>query len=252
MKFDRIIEGMIKAFAGAQLGGKEDDPKLAELDGGVLTVALLLAALDGTILPEEYAAFRTLAKKCRGGSTKNVRALLDAALPVAGQLMMMAQVGVYSEKERLAAFLSSASKALPNGFADGTLADLRRAFALWVTVGVADGKFSLAEKEALTGLEWHYAAVRAKNGRRGDAASTKHSFRLLEPDFLAKAEKIAKDLMVPAKKAKAEAALDELIALAPTVEDGGKTVVAPASGIAVNLAEMAIIGLMTVVAQKGI
>jgi len=264
MKFDKLIEVVTKAFPRVKLGGKKDDPKLAALDRGVLTVALLLAALDGTILPEEFAAFRSLAKSCRGGSAKNVRALLDAALPAAGQLMMMAQTGVYSEKERLAAFLAAAAKALPDGFVDGSLADLRRAFVLWVTVGVADGKFSTAEKEAVSALEWHYAAVRAhrtaaalsgSNGRpssparEGTGSTGISSFRLLEPDFLARAEKAASDLAVPAKRAKAEAVLDELIAKVEIVDGAGEKSIRSASQIAVNLATMAIIGFMTAVTK---
>lgn len=280
MKLDKILEAAAKAFAGVKPGGRKGDPELAELDRGVLTVGLLLAALDGTVLPEEYAAFRTLAKRCRGGSAKNVRALLDAALPAAGRLMAMAQVGVYSEKERLAAFLSAAAKALPCGFANGSMADLRRAFALWVTMGISDGEFSAVEKSAVTALERHYAVARAKDSRRGsspegrgrdvpvasekeeasisrrdeDVASTGHgkrslkpNFRLLEPDFLKKAEKIARDLAVPAKKAKAEAALDGLIASVPTVDGKGKPVVLPANGIALKLAAMAMIGLATTI-----
>jgi len=239
MKFIKILETAAKTFAGAKLGGKRSDPKLAELDRDVLTVGLLVAALDGTILPDEYAAFRTLARKCRGGTAKNVRALLDAALPAAGQLMAMAQVGVYSEKERLAAFLSAAAKALPSGFAIGSMADLRRAFALWVTVGVADGEFTAAEKAALTALEWHYAVARAQKATKGDAGS----FRLLEPDFLKKAEKIARDLAVPSKRAKAELLLEELIASVPTVDDKGEMVIRPAHGIAVKLTMMTMIGL---------
>jgi len=236
MKYDRILEAVAKRFAGTRLGGAKGDPKLAALDRGVLTVALLVAALDGTVLPAEYAAFRTLAKKCRGGTAENVRALFEEALPEVGRLMMMAQVGVYSEKERLAAFLAAATRALPDGFAGGSMADVRRAFALWVTVGVADGAFSAAEREAVTALEWHYAVVRAKGGRRG-------GFRLLEPDFLMKAEKAARDLSVPAKGAKAEAALGELIASVPAPDGAGATALRPASGVAVKLAMMALLGV---------
>jgi len=241
MKFDRIIDVAAKAFAGVKLGGKKSDKKLAELDRGVLTVGLLVAALDGTVLPEEYAAFETLAKRCRGGSAKNVRALLDAALPAADQLMAMAQVGAYSENERLAAFLMAAKKALPRGFADGSMADVRRAFVLWVAVGVADGTFSDAERRALTALEWHYSILRLKKNRRKNKP-----FRLLERDFLEKAEKVARDLAVPAKKSKAEAALGELIAMALVVDGQGKTVLVPAGGIAVNLASMAVVGLAAI------
>ena len=35
------------------------------MDFGVLTVAMMVASFDGTILPEELAAFRKLARDCR-------------------------------------------------------------------------------------------------------------------------------------------------------------------------------------------
>jgi len=233
MKFDKVLDTAAKTFAKVKLGGRKDDRKLAELDRGVLTVGLLVAALDGTILPEEYAAFEALAQKCRGGSAKNVRTLLDAALPQAGQLMAMAQVGVYPEAERLAAFLMAAKKVLPRGFADGSMADVRRAFALWVTVGVADGEFSDLEQAVLTALEWHYSILRLKKNRKKNLA-----FRLLERGFLAKAEKIARDLAAPAKRAKAEAALEELIAMVQVVDGEGRTILRPANDIAVKSANL--------------
>jgi len=236
MKFNKILETAAKTFAGVKLGGKKGDPKLAELDRGVLTVGLLVAALDGTIQPEEYAAFETLAKKCRGGSAKNVRTILDAALPLAGQLMAMAQVGVYSEKERVAAFLAAAEKSLPRGFADGSMADVRRAFALWVTMGLSDGTFCSVEKAAVEALRARFAEVAIVRAKKEEAreerlarlspahavayhnTSTRRAV-FLEPEFIARAEKIARDLAAPAKRAKAEAALDALIATMPTADD---------------------------------
>jgi len=240
MKFGGILDSVAKRFERVALGGRKSDPKLAELDRGVLTVGLLVSALDGTILPEEYASFRMLAKSCRGGSPKNVRALLDAALPAAGQLMAMAQVGDYSENERLAAFLSAAAKVLPRGFADGSMADVRRAFALWVTVGLADGAFTAIEKAAVTALEWHYAAVRAKKGAKKGRSVR---FRLLEPDFQGKVEKLARDLALPSRKAKAEAALGDLIASMPTVDATGKAAFAAANAVGAKLASSAPVGM---------
>jgi len=216
MKFDKVLESAAAAFARVKLGGRKSDPKLAALDRGVLTVGLLLAALDGEIFSAEYDAFQQLARKCRGGSEKNVRALLDAAMEKAGPLMMMAQSGLYAEKDRLAAFLAAATQAMPGGFANGSLADVRRAFALWVTVGVADGDFSKLERDALEALSWRFAAVRVDNGARKGVPK---SFRLFEMDFFEKAERIVRDLAKPAKREKAEAALEELVETVQT-DDG--------------------------------
>jgi len=203
MKFHKILGSAATVFSGVKLGGARD-PKLAALDRGVLSVGLMVAALDGAILPEEYEAFATLAMRCRGGSERNVRSLLDQALPPAGLLMAQAQVVTYSNDERLRTFVTAAEKALPSGFADGSRADLRRAFVLWVTIGVADGVFSDFEKAAVNALAWCFATARTK-GRKGAPAA------LLESDFLDKAERLATDLAMPTRRARAEAELEALI-----------------------------------------
>lgn len=226
MKVNKILTNIVDALGAIRLGGKRGDPKLAALDRGVLTVALLLSALDGAVLPEEYAAFEALAKKCRGATAKNVRILLDKALRDAGYLLALAQVGVYSEKERLAAFVRLAGEALPGGFADGSPVDVRRAFFLWTTMGVSDGVFSGIERAALEALVTRFAddryvhdVIQAERVAmhvplcRDDLARVLNVKRtsLLEPDFLIRAERIVRDLAVPAKRVRAEAAMDALI-----------------------------------------
>lgn len=230
MKFTKMLAAVADTLGAISLGGKRGDERLAALDRGVLTVALLLAALDGTVLPEEYAAFESLAKKCRGATAKNVRALLDKVLHDAGYLMAMAQVGVYSVKERLAVFVKLAEEALPGGFADGSLADVRRAFALWTTMGVSDGTFSGVERAALEGLVNRFAddryvhdVVQAERVAmhvplsRDDLTKVLNVRRtpVLEPDFLSRAERCVRDMAVPAKQPKAEAALETLICTVP-------------------------------------
>jgi len=240
MKFGKILAGVTQSLSGLKLGGKKSDPKLAELDRGVLEVALMVSALDGEILFEEYSAFVELAKKCRGYSAKNARQVLDRTLERAGYLMAMAQVGVYSEKERLDAFVKMATAALPGGFLYGSMADLRRAFALWVTMGVADGSFSDIERKAVGQLAALFAKMKleAAKERLELYKALSPTFRqaygydtrvsetpLLEENFLAKAEKIVRQLAVPARRAKAEEELAALIgSVEVTARDGSKTV----------------------------
>jgi len=207
------------------LGG---DEKLGALDRGILEVALMVAALDGTILPEEYASFERLARTCRGNTEKNVRACLDRALRAGGYLMAMAQVGAYTPEERVAAFVEAAADALPGGFDEGTPADVRRAFALWVAMGVSDGEFSEIERKAVEELVRHFSSIRQLKAASAAAASMSYaSYRpittadspilsstlsLLEADFLEKAERIVRDFAAPETRAAAEAALAALIA----------------------------------------
>jgi len=237
MKCPKLLDHVTKTLAGIQLGGKKSDPKLAALDRGVLQIALMVAALDGEILPSEYAAFESLVRKCRGYTAKNARELLDASVGKAGCLMAMAQIGAYSEKERLASFVEMAIDALPKGFAAGSLADLRRAFVLWTSMGLSDGAFSPIERAAVKALAESFARLRA--------GKSKKPVSLLEPAFFKRAESLILDLANASKRAKAEAALDELVAtVAVPTADG--VVVKASSSVAVRA------GLIALVAAAGL
>lgn len=210
-KINKLLEGVTKALSSVKVGGVKDDPALVDLDRGILAVALMVAGLDGTILPAEYAAFLSLAKTCRGASASFVRACLDAAAPLAGRLVVMAQTSAYDEKARLAVFVQTAQKVLPKRFSCGSLADLRRAFALWTAMAVADGTFSELERKALAALAAWCATVKTK----------KHEVSLLEPEFFDKAERIVRRLNSDARRAEAEMAFQEFVGTVEIPVTGG-------------------------------
>lgn len=223
MKFVKMLESTTKALSDVDVGGKRTDSSLVELDRGILQVALMVSGLDGTILPAEYEAFGEMAKRCRGASAKSVRALYDAAIVKAGQLAGMARSGVYSETDRLSAFVRLAAQAMPKGFGCGSLADLRRAVAFWIAMGVSDGAFSGMERKAIQVLVRRYALARAAKAKKFTA--------LLEPDFSAKVEKLLGDMYTPSKRARAEAALNALVSTVEVREKDAK-VIRPAKRVA--------------------
>jgi len=255
MRLDTILAGVARTLGTVKVGGAKGDPALAALDRGILSVALMVAGLDGTILPAEYAAFAQMAKSfaaTRGrtrsaASALSVRACLDAAAPHAGRLVVMAQTGAYDEKERLAALVQMAQEVLPRRFSCGSLADLRRALALWTAMAVADGTFSELERKALAALAaWCATVDRSRGGSprqnedgspsdltRQAAAST---VSLLEPDFFEKAEKIVRRLNSEAKRAEAEVALQEFVGTVESVAADGRRHALPAAGIALGIA----------------
>ncbi len=212
-KKNDILKPTAKAFTNAELGGKKSDKELATLDRGILEVALMIAGLDGTIFPEEYDAFAAMAKKCRGATAANTKAVYDSATAKAGQIVAMARSGLYSEAARLATFVKLAHDALPNGFACGSLADLRRAFALWIAMGVSDGAFSAFERRCVNMLVRRFALARA--------AKTKRFAPILESDFLMKAVKIFSEMEDAKKRKNAEQSLTELIAFVPVKTKSG-------------------------------
>ena len=164
------------------------------LDVAVAEIALMIAALDGCVRSEEFAAYQRIANRCQGLSDAERRRLLDDAVARAGRLLMMAQTGVYSESERLAVFGELVHGVLPNGFAGCSPIDVRRSFALWLSAAVADGEVSGIERQAVELL------------RKRLAADT-----VFAPGFLEAAERHLRDLADPLLCSEAERALDQLV-----------------------------------------
>ena len=127
---------------------KEDDSALGKVDFGVLTVAMMVAALDGTILPDELKAFNRLARQCRVGEGEQA-VRYEATLHSAGYVLLMSRSGI-SEKALTQVFLREAEKVLPKGFVGGKAEDIRRALVLWITMGLSDGDFCGIERMCVT------------------------------------------------------------------------------------------------------
>jgi len=225
MKLSQLLPNVTKMLSAIKLTGKRD-PKLSRLDFGILEVAMMVAALDGEILATEVDAFQTLARSCRGHSAAGAKKCLDEALRRGGYLMAIAKVGGYAESQRIGAFVDLAVEALPRGFVDGELADLRRAFVLWIAMGVSDGDFSDIERKAIDALQDRLGQVmlaRAIDEEQrwlafvpemqviADGARHPKKITLLEPDFIDRAAALVRDLSVASKREKAEAELAEFI-----------------------------------------
>ena len=145
--------GSIKGLAERIVSGlrfnylKEDDSDLGKVDFGVLTVAMMVAALDGVIQPDELKAFSKLAEKCR--VSKGERAThYNAALHSTGYMLLLARSGM-SRRALSLVFLDEAERVLPMGFAGGKAEDIRRALVLWVSMGLSDGEFSGVERASV-------------------------------------------------------------------------------------------------------
>jgi len=118
----------------------------AELDFGVLTVAMMVAALDGRIEPKEWAAFRRLADAANTSALEG-GALWDSAIRAAGYILVQSQI--LTERQLVVVFSREAAKALPEGFSHGLPADVRRAFVMWVSMAMSDGEYSGVERKCI-------------------------------------------------------------------------------------------------------
>lgn len=145
---------------------KEDESALGRVDFGVLTVAMMVAALDGVIEPAELKAFSKLADQCRvSAGEKAVR--YGAALHSAGYMLLVSRSGA-SPKAIVQAFVAEAAKVLPQGFAGGSGEDIRRALVIWITMGLSDGQFSGIERACVEAFCAQVAEIMKKrrNARR--------------------------------------------------------------------------------------
>ena len=144
----------VKAVAARILSGlkfdyqKEDESELGKVDFGVLTVAMMVAALAGVIEPKELKAFSKLADQCRVDAGERV-ARYNSSLHSAGYMLLVSRSGV-SQKEIVREFLAEAEKVLPTGFAGGRGEDIRRALVIWISMGLSDGRFSGIERTCIT------------------------------------------------------------------------------------------------------
>jgi len=205
VELTEILQKVVALLCDITLGGKKSRREAAALDGGVLKVAVLIAALDGEILPGEYAAFDPILKTCRGYGHCSAATTFEQLLEGAKRVLMMAQDGRHSDDERLAVFKKLVTEALPEGFRNGSMADMRRAFALWQAMAMSDGSVSDLERAALKMLLVEFAGVPAENAE---------PTMLLEEDFLSKVEEAVHGLADPATQ---KAAQDELFTLVTTI-----------------------------------
>ena len=145
---------------------KEDESVLGKVDFGVLTVAMMVAALDGVIEPAELKAFSKLAGQCRVGAGERT-ARYEAALHSAGYMLLVSRSGA-SRKTIVRTFVAEAEKVLPQGFAGGKGEDIRRALVIWITMGLSDGRFSGIERACVAAFCAQVAEIMKKrrNSRR--------------------------------------------------------------------------------------
>ena len=155
MKFANVIGNTTKFLNSLKL---KRDPKLSKMDFGILRVSMMIAALDGKVQKSEIETFETLAKRCRGYSKKTADEAMQAALKSAGYLMLLSQVA--PKKQLLSEFIAEALFVMPNGFLNGSMEDVRRAFITWMAMAIGDGDYSENEREAIELLKKSWCEMR--------------------------------------------------------------------------------------------
>ncbi len=150
---ESLLEKTVKLFSGIKANYLADVERrnrdLGKVDFGILRVAMMIAALDGKILPQEFAAFRKLSKNCKVSVVEG-GALWDAALHSAGYILV--QSGILTARQLALAFVREAKLALPDTFVKTSSNNIRRAFVMWISMGMSDGDFSGVERKCVEEL----------------------------------------------------------------------------------------------------
>jgi len=194
MNLKRMLEDVAASFVRLRSCKDGSGSRTGAFDAAVAEVSLMIAALDGTLLPEEFAAYRWTVGRCSGFSEEERQTRLDAAVCKAGRLLMMAQVGAYSEAERLSVFDEIIDETMPSDFWCGSQADVRRSFVLWLSMAFSDGQYSGIERQAIGLLHSRLDPCVA-----------------LDAGFFETAERLLADMGESERRADAEKQLDQLV-----------------------------------------
>lgn len=151
---------LIKSISFSSVGNAvKTRSKAKRADLGILKVALMVAALDGKVLDLEYEAFSLLACKSLGYTDKQAEAAMDQALRAAGYIML--QASRMSDEELVKIFIREAELALPSGFANMAIEDIRRAIITWIAMAISDGDYSHRERICIEAVRQHFAELKA-------------------------------------------------------------------------------------------
>jgi len=147
MANESLLKKTLKILTGGR--GQKDDG-LRATDLASLQVALMVAALDGKVLPEEFKTFERLAKKCEGATAERIEKAFDAAIRSAGYVLM--QSFRLPAKALASLFADEVFALLPKGFLVGRPRAVRGALTMWLSMAMSDGDYSGIERTCLEAL----------------------------------------------------------------------------------------------------
>ncbi len=134
---------------------------IKRVDRGILEVSLMVAAIDGAVLPSEFKAFLLLARKGFGYSQEAAEEALRRSMHSAGYVLMLAN-REKTQEGFVKAFIEEARAALPRGFAYMKTEDVRQAIVCWIAMAMSDGDYSARERACIEALRMRFAELKAR------------------------------------------------------------------------------------------
>ena len=139
--FRKVLKGLGSGLLANAASGFD------RVEGGVLEVAMAVAALDGEVSAGELEEFENLARQREGVTDAAVNALFERCLRTAGYVEIQARR--LEQPQLLELFANEAMKMLPDAFFRGDMEVVRRAFAAWTLVAMSDDYYSGVERKAI-------------------------------------------------------------------------------------------------------
>lgn len=161
MKEPTIVGCMADGFLRTMSAEKNPDAVLP-LDFAILEVALLVAGLDGRILPCETRAFWQLVQRCPAYTPECAQVSFERGMRGAGYLVAIGQPGVFTRAQRVEAFVSEALKTLRASGLGEAMKNPVKAFAIWTAMACVDKDFSDIEQMGLRALCERFATLYVK------------------------------------------------------------------------------------------
>jgi len=165
MQTNAILEDAIRALGKIAVGGRPTGVDRAALERGILDVAMMIAALDGEVLPSERAAAGTIAGLFGDMTPEAREAAIGQSLENAELVIAERKTGV-TDKQLVGFLILRAALVLPAGFVGRDASDVRFALILWLAMCLSDGSFDSVEKLAFWRL-LDYFIPRPQNVRAG-------------------------------------------------------------------------------------
>lgn len=125
--------------------------KFSAVDFATLKTAMMLAALDGDVSPEELANFREMASGCKGCTPKSFAKLWEEALRSTGYLLVQSKI--LQKEDLIRLFIAEAEASFVGEVSAEVTAIRERAFEFLAEMAAADGDFSAVERQAIDALK---------------------------------------------------------------------------------------------------
>lgn len=132
--------------------------KFSSVDFATLKTAMMLAALDGDVSPEELASFREMASGCKGCTPKSFAKLWEEALRSTGYLLVQSKILPSDKLVEL--FVSEVKNSFVGEVSAEVSAERQHAFDVLAEMAGADGDFSEIERRAIEALKTSVKACR--------------------------------------------------------------------------------------------